>query len=317
VLTVAVVSAIVSGTALFGTGGWWTLSESVTRLTSAVATVAGLVLVCWRTGGRPVLAGFGSTLVLAGVLAYPQAWTLAGASVAAAVTYGVLGMAVTRPAGGLRALGELIMSAAVGLIGAAIVAGFAVQVRPYRERVIVMAFVLLIALALASRLGYGFGSLGRRGLLSTIAMLVILAGAVGYAAAVRRWGSSDFLTTVTETQHHIKHYLHAIPRVSEALVGFPALMWGVSIRRRRRQGWWMCAFGALGSAGLATGFVSPDVTVSEAFIATGEGLAIGAVLGFVLIGIDRLVTGGHGRRSADPDQLDIERPEVPRFAPFL
>jgi hypothetical protein len=317
VLTVAFVSAIVSGTALFGPGGWWTLSESLTRLTSAVATVAGLVLVCWRTGGRPVLAGAGSTLVLAGVLAYPQAWTLAGASVAAAVTYGVLGMIVTRPAAGLRALGELIMSAVVGLIGAAVVAGFAVEVRPYRERVIVMAFVLLIALALASRLGYGFGSLGRRGVLSTVAMLVILAGAVGYAAAVRRWGSSDFLTTVTETQRHIKHYLHAMPRVSEALVGFPALMWGVSIRRRRRQGWWMCAFGALGSAGLATGFVSPDVTITEAFIATGEGLAIGALLGFLLIGIDRLVTGGHGRRSADPDQLDIERPEVPRFAPFL
>jgi hypothetical protein len=317
VLTIAVVSALVSGTALFGSGGWWSLSEPVTRFTSALATVAGLILVCWRTGGRPVLAAFGSTLVLAGVLAYPQAWTLAGASVAGAVTYGVLGMIVTRPAGGIRAFGELLMSAMIGLLGAAVVAGFSVEVRPYRERVIVMAFVLLIALALAWRLGRGFGSLGRRGVLSMIAMLVILAGAVAYAAAVRRWGSSDFLATVTETQNHIKHYLHAVPRISEAIVGFPALIWGVSIRRRRRQGWWMCAFGALGSAGVATGFVSPDVPVSEAFTATGEALLIGALIGFLLVGIDRLVTGGSGRRSAGPNERELERPEVPRFAPFL
>ena len=33
------------------------------------------------------------------------------------------------------------------------------------------------------------------------------------------------------------------PAADQALVGVPALVWGCHMRARRRQGWWVCAFG--------------------------------------------------------------------------
>jgi hypothetical protein len=255
--------------------------------------------------------------VLAVVVEFPESWSLAGASVAAACTFGLLGMVVTRPARGVHVVGELLVSSVVGLAGAAVLAGFVVDVRPYRERVIVMTLVLVVGLALAWRLGDGLGTLGRQGAVLTVVALLALVTAVAYAAAVRNWGSADFLTSVTDAQNQVRHYLGAVPRLAETLIGFPALVWGVTLRRRHQHGWWLCAFGALGPAGLATGFASPDTSTRDALIATGNGLVIGVVLGAALIGIDRILTGSPGRRTATPDAAAAESSEHPRLAPLL
>jgi hypothetical protein len=102
----------------------------------------------------------------------------------------------------------------------------------------------------------------------------------------------------------------------EAFVGFPTLLWGVAIRTRRRQGWWMCAFGALGATGVVTAFVQEGAEPLPTLAATGYNLAIGTALGFVLMSLDRLLTG-RGRRARSEGDLDAERPEPPRFAPLL
>ncbi len=316
-LAAAGLGAVVSATALPDDTGWWTLPATTTRISSAVATVAALALVTWRTGGRPLLSAGTAGIVLALVVEFPEPWSLAGASVAAACTFGLLGTVVTRPASGVRAVGELIVSSVVGLAGAAVLSGFVVDVRPYRERVIVMTLVLVVGLALAWRLGDGFGALGRQGAVLTVIALLALVTAVAYAAAVRTWGSSGFLTSVVDAQNQMRHYLGAVPRLAEALVGFPALMWGVTLRRRHQHGWWLCAFGALAPAGLATGFTSPDTSTPDAFIATGDGLVIGVILGAVLIGIDRILAGSPGSRTATPDPVAAESSGHPRLAPLL
>jgi hypothetical protein len=316
-LAAAGLGAVVSATALPDDTGWWTLPATTTRISSAVATVGALALVTWRTGGRTALSAVTAGIVLALVVEFPEPWSLAGASVAAACTFGLLGMLVTRPASGVHTIGELLVSTVVGLAGAAVLSGFVVDVRPYRERVIVMTLVLVVGLALAWRLGDGFGTLGRQGAVLTVVALLALVAAVAYAAAVRTWGSTGFLTSVTDAQNQVRHYLGAVPRLAEALIGFPALLWGVTLRRRHRRGWWLCAFGALGPAGLATGFAGPDTSTRDAFIATGDGLLIGVVLGAALIGIDRILTGAPGRRSAVPDPAVAESPDHPRLAPLL
>jgi hypothetical protein len=180
---------------------------------------------------------------------------------------------------------------------------------------LVLALTLLAALALARRLALGFHSLGRRGLVLIVAAVVVLVMAVAYAQAVRHWGSTGVVGSITDVHGRIRDWLGASPRTIEAVVGFPATIWGVAVRNRRRQGWWMSAFGSLAAAGIATSLVDPSTSLGEAAGATGYDLAIGSMLGLLLISVDRLLTGtGHRTRVFG---LDLDRPEAGRLGRLL
>ena len=122
------------------------------------------------------------------------------------------------------------------------------MLRPFRFRIMVLTLVLLAGFALAWRLGQGVGSLGRRGLVLIGGGVLVLAISIAYSQAIRAWGSPGVVSSVSDLVDTLEARLGAVPRPIEALVGFPALVWGVATRTRRRQGWWMCAFGALGAA---------------------------------------------------------------------
>ena len=124
------------------------------------------------------------------------------------------------------------------------------------------------------------------------------------------------VNTLDDFKNWVTDNLGAAPRPVEAIVGFPALVWGVWVRNRRRQGWWMSAFGALGAAGVASALIQ-DVTLEEALQSTGYDVLIGGVLGVALITFDRLLTKGGGRRADPSANVDPERPEPKRFAPLM
>ncbi len=294
--------------------GWWSHPATVSRIAAAVATWSALVLLTRRCGGRTVLIAVFTAVVLTAVTAFPEDWALAGAAVAAATAHAVLAVMVTRPAGALRALVELMVSATVGTGGGLVVMAYDVTLRPFRFRLLVLVLVLVVALMVARRLGRGVGSLGRRGLVLIIGGAVLLVVSVAYTQAIRVWGSREFVAGLVEGKAWLEAKAGAAPRPIEALVGFPALVWGVVIRRRRRQGWWMCSFGALGAAGIATSFVQPRIGVIEALLATGYSLVIGAFLGLLLVAADRLIAGPGGRRMHEADE---RRREPPRFQPLL
>lgn len=286
------------------------------RIAAAVATWLAATVLVRRCGGRYVLAGLFAAGVLAVAVAVPERWALAGAAVAAAVVHGLLGMVLTRPAAGLRALREVLVSAVVGAGGALAVIGYDVDLRPYRFRILVLAIVLAGGFALAWRLGHGVRSIGRRGVVVIAGGAALLVLSVAYTQAIRAWASPEVKAGVDEAQRWMLQRLGAVPRPIEALVGFPALMWGVAIRNRRRQGWWMCAFGGLGASGIATSLVFRSVPLAESVLASGYDVALGAVLGLVVIALDRLLTGPRGRR-AHSAAGELERPEPRRFAPLL
>ena len=308
---------VVSGGRLAAAHDLWHQSQDVTRIGTMVATWIAIVMLARRCGGRYILIGLFSGVVLGLVAAYPENWALAGASVTAASVYGVLGMTLTRPATGLRTLRELLVTALVGAAGAVVVTGFDVVLRPFRFRVMVLTLVLLGGFALAWRLGHGARSLGRRGIVLIAGGVLVLALSIAYTQAIRAWGSPGVVSSVTDLKDSVNARLGAVPRPLEALVGFPALVWGVAIRTRRRQGWWMCAFGGLGAAGVATSLIQPTVSLGDSLAATGYDLLIGGALGLILVLVDRVLTG-RGRRAASPTVVDVtERPEPPRFAPLL
>lgn len=295
---------------------WLGVDDLVPRVGAAVATWVALIVLTRRCGGRPVLVGLFAASLLGLAAAFPENWALAGAAVVTATTYGLLGALLTRPAPGFRALQELLVAALIGLLGAVAVSGYDVSLRTLRFRVLVLAAVLVAGFALAWRLGHGARSLGRRGIVLIVAGALLIAMSIAYARAIAEWGSPEVVESVENAKDWMLDHLGAVPRPVEAFVGFPTLLWGVAIRARRRQGWWMCAFGALGATGVATAFVQKDADLWRTLLATGYNVVIGAVIGLLLVGIDRLLTGS-GRRARMHGDSGTDRPEPARFAPLL
>lgn len=296
--------------------GWWQQPEVVSRAGATAATWLGVVVLARRAGGRFVAIGLFAAVALALVMAYPEPWALAGAAVTAACVYGVLGMLLTRPADGLRALLELVVCVALGVAGALVVSAYDVGLRPFRFRMLVLALVLAAAFVLAWRLGHGVGSLGRRGLVLVSGGGLLVVASVAYTQAIREWGSPELVQGLVDAKTWVSTNLVAVPRPIEALVAFPALVWGVAVRSRRRQGWWMCAFGSLGAAGIATSLVQPRIGLGEGLTATGYDAVTGAVLGLLVVALDRLLTRGGGRR-VQTSPAALARAEPARFAPLL
>ena len=83
---------------------------------------------------------------------------------------------------------------------------------------------------------------------SWAAALALLVVGLAYTAALTRWGSPELRMDVDSAKDWMRDHLGAVPHPIEALLGVPALAWGVTMRDRRRQGWWVCAFGATATA---------------------------------------------------------------------
>ena len=96
----------------------------------------------------------------------------------------------------------------------------------------------------------------------------------------------------------MREQLGGVPHPVEALIGIPALVWGVSMRSRRRQGWWVCAFGATATAAMTHRVLLTDAFTMEAVLSAAYTLVLGLLLGFVLIRLERLLTGRSSRRTA-------------------
>jgi len=299
-----------------GDSAWGSQPVIVSRTAAAVATWVVLVLLARRCGGRTLLIAAFAAFLLALVTVFPEAWALAGAAVTTASAHAVLAVLVTRPAGVLRSLGELVLSATVGVDGAFVVTAYDVTLRPFGFRLIVLMLVLAVALAVARRLGQGVGSLGRRGIILIVVAAVLLVVSVAYAQAIRQWGSPELVAGVADSSVWVEDRLGAVPRPIEVLVGFPALVWGVVIRMRRRQGWWMCAFGALGAAGITTSLVQPRIEPEEALLAAGYNVVIGAALGLLIVALDRLIAGSGGRRVRSQGHEGARRSEPGRLQPL-
>ena len=157
------------------------------------------------------------------------------------------------------------------------------------------------------RLGAGWHGLGSRGVLTVVLGSLMLALTLGYAELLRRYGTESLVDTLDDAVRWSHHHLGAFPRPIVALLGVPALTWGTHMRARRRQGWWVCAFGVALTAPVAYALVDPGRTVLEATLATAYGAVIGLVIGYLLIRLDLRFTaprptGRRGRRLAEAEE---------------
>ena len=271
-----------------------------------------------RAGGRPVVAGVVALVLSVAAVLSDIAVLLAGAAVCTAALGAVLGVLATVPAARFPlVVRECVLATLVAVLAALASAAYGARLSVERAEYLALALSLLGALALAYRLGAGFSGLGRRGAVVVVGGLALLAVTLAYAEALSRWGSPGVIEGYQAAVREVRTALGAVPRPIEVLLGFPALAWGVSLRARRRQGWWPTAFGAAGLAAIATTLLIRRIDELEAALQVGYGLVLGLLIGYLVVRADTFLSGTRGRRARRAEEAAAHRPEPARTAPLL
>ncbi len=301
------------------------VSSDVPELVGQVAggiLSTGLALgLAVRTGGRPIWA-----MVLTAATAttaFVTGWEplLDGAAVGTGVLAATLGVMATIPAATfVRAIREAFVATAIGWVGALGVVAYGprarIDVDLVRFGYAVLALSLVGAIALVYRLGAGLHGLGRRGYVVAGGAVLMLAIALAYSEAIAQWGSRDLVGTIDDFRDSMKDTLHAVPHPIMALLGYPALVWGVFMRARRRQGWWVCAFGVAVTSPSATRLVAQELSPTSVVLGAVYSLVVGVAIGYVVIRGEQSLTGTHGRRARRDEEAEAHRPEPRRFEPL-
>lgn len=266
-----------------------------------------------RTGTRPFIFTL-LVLVLGLLVGYSHTDLMrSGAAVLTAVETAVFAVMVTVPAVHfIGAVRENLVALVVAVIGAMATVAWSPTVSLDRFEYVALGLSLAAAFVMVFRLGAGFHGLGARGVVTVLAGSLLLALTLGYAELLRRYGTPGLVHSLFDFIRWSRDHAGAFPRPIVALLGVPALTWGTHMRARRRQGWWVCAFGVALTGPVAYSLLDPDRSVAELGLATAYGLVVGLVIGFVLIRADLALTAPRGRRAHDVEEATAVRPEPGR-----
>ena len=271
-----------------------------------------------RTGGRTVVFG-GLALVLGVVVVLTdEAYLRTGAAVMTCVIAAVLAVMGTVPAVGFpRVVRECTIAVLVAGVGALATVGFDPVISLVRFEYATLALALVAAFGVVYRLGAGLHGLGRRGVVAVLVGGLLLMVTVLYAEMLRRYGSESLVTELLDGVRWSRRNLGAFPRPIETILGVPALAWGVHMRARRRQGWWLCAFGVAATVPVANSLVNPAISLLECGLSVLYGLVLGLLLGYAVIRADLAFTGSRGAGGRRLERASAVRPEPSRTSALL
>ncbi len=300
--------------------GWTSLGVPAWVPTSGAVLISSTyaVALAARTGGRPYYSGLLCLVLASAAVIWEQPILLSGVAVGTAVLAAVLGVMATKPAARFRHVArEVGLATLVAVVGAFAVEAYQAPVSVDRASYLALGVALLGAVGLVYRLGAGLHGLGRRGGIAVVSGIGLLFVGLAYSEALSRWGTGDLTNSAGDLIGAIHDIFGGVPRPTEFLLGFPALAWGVSTRARRRQGWWVCAFGAAGLAVVSTSLLDPQISLAEAALVLGYSLFLGLALGYAVIRADSYVTGNRGRRARRLEEQSAHRPEPNRLEALL
>jgi hypothetical protein len=266
-----------------------------------------------RTGGRPVVYGTLAIVIGVVVLVSDEAYLRTGAAVMTCVVSSVLGVMATVPAVRfVEAARECVIAIVIASIGALATVGFEPTITVVEFEYATFGLGLVAAFAVVYRLGAGLHGLGRRGVAIVLVGMLVLAVTLLYAELLRRYGTPGLVESLLDVVRWSRENLGAFPRPIETVLGIPALAWGCHMRARRRQGWWVCAFGVAATSAVANSLANPAITLRESGLSVVYGLVVGLLIGFAVIRVDLRVTGSAGRRSRRAEEAAAIRPEPAR-----
>lgn len=283
---------------------------------AAVVTMAATAL-SWRTGGRPWIPLIGVGLCAGAVVVLDRPFLLAGATVGTAIIVAVLALMLTQPAANFgRTIIEVLIAVGVATVGGLAVTGWGAELNHDRYDYVVLGGAMAAAAILVYRLGAGLHGLGKRGYLVTVAALAIIVALLAYSEALSRWGPTGFLARVQDVRFQVRDLLGAVPHPIESLLGIPAIAYGVFVRARRRQGWWVCAFGAAATAPSTERFMEHGLSLQGTVLGAAYTLVIGLLIGYLVIRIEHAFTGSKGARARRREEAGAVRPEPGRTFPL-
>lgn len=316
VLVVAALAALIAAMVPVGPG-WLGGAGSVAIASAYSWALAG------RTGGRPVVFGTLAALLGVGVLLSGRDDLATGAAVMTCVVSAVLAVMITLPAVTFaRAVRECVVAVLVAGVGALATVGFEPAISVANFEYVTFGLALAAAFIVVFRLGAGLHGLGRRGAVIVVVGGLLVVVTVLYAELLRRYGTPSLVESSLDVVRWSRETLGAFPRPIEAVLGIPALAYGVHMRARRRQGWWVCAFGVAATSSTANSLANPSVTLTESALSIVYGLVVGLAIGFLVIRLDLFLTGSggaarsRGRRSRVDEEASAVRPEPRRTQPL-
>jgi hypothetical protein len=282
----------------------------------AVAVVTALSwLLATRTAGRALIsAGLALALGVASLLVGGRVLPT-GAAVMTCVVGSVYAVMVTVPAiTWLKAVRETLVATLVAAVTAFAAVGFEPTVATERFDIAALLLALGLVFTIVYRLGAGLHGLGRRGLFIVAIGLAVLVATLAYAELLRRYGAQTFVSSVLDFADQTSERIGAFPRPLVVLLGIPALVWGTHVRARRRQGWWVCAFGVAATVPIASGLMAADSSYTEAGLRVAYSLVLGLLIGYLVIRVDLALTGPKGRGARRAEEAGAHRPEPSRLA---
>ena len=283
----------------------------------AVAFATVIVAGLWGRCGAPVWVASGVTLLYGGVaVALQNHLMLRGAALVTASVVTVFAVLITVPAPRFRrAVGEVTLAGGIAVVGAFASVAYHVDVNGAVFRYTVLVLALLGSFGAVYRPGAGLHGLGRRGYALIGGLSVLLIFAVAYSLALTHWGSHYVSDAVDGLRTWTHDALGASPHLLEVIIGVPSLCWGTFTRARRRQGWWMCAFGVAFTGPTATSLIDGPLT-RVALLGCLYSLILGVAVGFVVVRVEQTFTGSRGRRARRTEEASAHRPEPARWAPL-
>ncbi len=302
------------GAAMVPVGPAWLAGAGAVAVSAAYAWALAA-----RTGGRPVVFGALALAMGVAVLVSDDVRLRTGAAVLTCVVSAVLGVMATVPARRFRhAAREVAVALVIAAVGALATVGFAPAIALTRFEYSTLGLAFLGAFGLVYRLGAGLHGLGRRGVLAVLVGGVLLALTLAYAELLRRYGSPGRGRPGCSTACTGAGTTSAPSRGrSRRCSGVPALAWGCHMRARRRQGWWVCAFGVAATTPVAQALLDPRIGLLESGLSVAYGAAVGLAIGYLLIRVDLRVTGPRGRRARRAEEAAAGRPEPARTRALL
>jgi hypothetical protein len=280
---------------------------------------AGLLMVVFATGlthrgGGHLRIWLPITAALAvAAIALEANVLLASAAAVTAVLASVWAVFVTRPAGSVvGALREYVLALVIALSGTVAVAAWNAPVNYQRFNLIVVAIALGLAITLVWNLGAGLHGLGRQNLAILAGVAVLLLLLLAYSSFVRTHGSQTIVDGLSELVIWTRQNFEGVPRPVEVFIGFPALIVGISLRSKRREGWWVLVFAVIGTAVLSTSLVTPGAFPTYIGLSTLYSAIFGLIVGLFARHYAMRQRSARAARAIE----EIVRVEPPRFAPL-
>lgn len=307
VLIAWVIGTLAAGTAVVAVD----LPVDVERPGAGLLLVVFSVALTHRVGGHMrIWASLAAILALAAV-ATEANFLLAAAAATCAVLASVWAIVITRPAVTIpEALREYVLAIVVALSGTVSVAAWNAPVSYQRFNLVVLSAALGLAITVVWNLGAGLHGLGRQNLaiLAGVAALMLLV--LAYSSFVRTHGSQMLVDTISDVVIWMRQNIGGVPRPVEVFIGFPALIVGVSMRSRNREGWWILVFAVIGTGVLSTSLVSPGAFPSYIGLSTLYSSILGLAVGLVVRNFAVRDRSSRASRVVEPER----RIEPPRLA---